>query len=158
MQTSSNGIKSLKQLEGVRTEMYRDSAGLPSIGVGHLLTKDELRSGTIHLFDSPVDWRDGLQGEEVDDLLRLDLDEAELAVNNGVNVSLTQQQYDALVSFAFNVGVYAFAHSTLLRRLNAGDYASVPAQLRRWMYSAGIIDPILVKRREAEVALWEGGA
>jgi lysozyme len=153
--TSDVGLEALKQREGVVLTMYRDSAGLPTIGVGHLLTKDELSSGKIRLAPEAVDWHMGLTEAQVDNLLRRDLDAAEIAVGTGVRVSLSQQQFDTLVSFAFNVGSQAFRNSTLLRLLNAGDYGAVPGQLRRWVHSAGRRDPILVKRREDEILQWE---
>ena len=155
MNTSIEGLEALKRREGVVYLMYRDSAGLPSIGVGHLLTKDELRSGKIELTPEAVDWHMGLTEAQVDALLRRDLDAAEIAVGTGVHVSLSQPQFDTLVSFAFNVGRNAFRNSTLLRLLNAGDYGAVPGQLRRWVHSAGQRDPILVKRREDEILQWE---
>ena len=151
MNISYAGIEALKRREGVVSTMYRDTAGLPTIGVGHLLTKDELTSGKLAL---SVDWHQGLTDAQIDELLRRDLDAAETAVATGVRVRLSSQQFDTLVSFAFNVGVTAFRQSTLVRLLNAGDYAAVPAQLRRWIYSAGQVDPILVKRREDEARQW----
>jgi lysozyme len=151
---SDVGLASLKRSEAVRTEMYRDSAGLPTIGVGHLLTRSELASGKLHIYDEVVDWTKGLTLPQVDELLRTDLDWAELAVSNGVRVTLTAGQFDALVSFTFNVGAEAFRHSTLLRQLNAGDYAGVPAQLRRWIHAGGQESAGLVHRREEEIRLW----
>jgi lysozyme len=130
--------------------MYHDSAGLPTIGVGHLLTKEELATGKLRI---EVDWHQGITEAQAEDLLRQDLAAAEEAVSE-VTVPLTQQQYDTLVSFAFNVGGQAFRASTLLRLLNAGQYQAVPAQLRRWIHSAGRVDPVLVRRREDEVRQW----
>ena len=71
---------------------------------------------------------------------------------------LTQYQFDALVSFVFNVGVGAFGGSTLLRRLNQGDYNAVPAELMRWVNSGGTPLPGLVRRRRAEGVLFSRGA
>lgn len=132
--------------------MYRDSAGLPTIGVGHLLTKDELRSGRI----KDDDWRDGISQATLDALLADDLGSAERAVGGCVIVPLDVNQFDTLVSLTFNIGIHSFARSTLLRLLNGGDYTAVPGQLRRWVWSAGVRDPILVGRREDEIAQWEG--
>ncbi len=151
---SDVGLASLKRSEAVKTAMYRDVAGLPTIGVGHLLTRSELASGKLHIEDQVVDWTRGLTLPQVNDLLRADLDWAELAVSNGVRVVLTGGQFDALVSFTFNVGAEAFRHSTLLRQLNAGDYVSVPAQLRRWIHAGGEESAGLVHRREEEIRLW----
>lgn len=155
MNISNKGIDKIEAREGVRSQMYRDSAGLPTIGVGHLLTKDELKSGKIRIYGEAINWHIGLSMPEIHRLLDRDLDEAEIAVTTGVAVPLTQTQFDTLVSFVFNIGVTAFRNSTLRRSLNEGKYDAVPGQLRRWIHSAGQIDPILVKRREDEVKQWE---
>lgn len=156
MRLSEAGLAAVRRREGVRLEMYRDSAGLPTIGVGHLLTKDELRSGKIRVLDRWVPWHEGLSPCAADDLLRRDIEWATIAVDTGVTVALTQAQFDTLVSFAFNVGATAFQESSLLRRLNGGDYAGVPAWLKRWIHSAGQVDPVLVARRQDEIDQWEG--
>lgn len=154
--TTQEGINFLKQEEGCRLKMYLDSAGLPSIGIGHCLTKDELRSGKIMCLS--VDWHTGLTEVQVEELLRRDLFEAEQAVDTNVRVALTAPQYHALVSFAFNVGKDAFAQSTLVKQLNNKQYDAVPTQMRRWIYSGGKRDPILVARREREIELWKKGS
>lgn len=151
MNISDTGLGQIKHREGVVLTMYRDSAGLPTIGVGHLLTRDELRSGKLTGFGYA--WHQGLTAAQVDELLKHDLAWAEAAVA-GVTVPLTAHQYDALVSFAFNVGAHAFRRSTLFALLNGGHYTAVPAQMRKWIHSAGEVDPILVDRREEEVAQW----
>jgi lysozyme len=149
---TDDGLGAVKRREGVVLTMYHDSAGLPTIGVGHLLTHEELTTGKLRI---EVDWHQGITEAQAEDLLRQDLAAAEEAVSE-VTVPLTQQQYDTLVSFAFNVGGQAFRASTLLRLLNAGQYQAVPAQLRRWIHSAGRVDPVLVRRREDEVRQWMG--
>jgi lysozyme len=150
---TADGLARLEHREGTRATMYRDSAGLPTIGVGHLLTKDELSSGKLSALG--VDWHQGLLPEHITALLAHDASAAERAVTDGVRVPLQPAQFDALVSFCFNVGVNAFLNSSLLRVLNTGDYVSVPGQLRRWVYSAGQRDPVLVRRREDEIAQWD---
>lgn len=90
-------------------------------------------------------------------LLREDLAEAETAVRREVNVPLTQGQYDALVSFTFNVGAGALAESTLLRKLNRGRYRRARWQLHRWVNGANGPLPGLVRRRKAEARLWRTG-
>lgn len=158
MKTSPEGIARLEQREGVRTTMYRDSANLPTIGVGHLLTKDELSSGKLYLTSGPTDWHAGLTQAQVTELLTADLATAETVVTLALAAisRLPQYQFDTLVSFTFNVGGRAFRSSTLLKTILAGDVLGVPAQLRRWVYAVGQIDPILVKRREDECAQWMG--
>jgi len=149
---SPSGLAAIERREGVKLEMYRDSAGLPTIGCGHLLTRDELRSGKI----LGEDWRDGITQTACEQLLRADLNAAIKTVNDLVAVELLQHQFDALVSFVFNIGSGAFQQSTLLRQLNEGQISAVPGQLRRWIYSAGHRDAILVNRSEDEIVQWDG--
>lgn len=157
MKMSSDGLARLEAREGVRPMMYRDSAGLPTIGIGHLLTKDELSSGKIYLASGPTDWHAGLTQAQITELLQADLSSAESVVTLALATipRLPQQQFDTLVSFTFNVGGRAFRNSTLLKKLLAGEFSEVPAQLRRWVYSGGQVDPILVKRRESEILQWQ---
>lgn len=157
MNISESGKKLLAQWEGFKRTVYKDVAGLPTIGVGHLLTRNELSSGKIIIANETVRYNDGLTEQQVYDLLDQDLDPAEGVVNESVRVSLSQNQFDALVSFAFNVGTSAFRNSTLLKRLNAGEYAEVPAQLRRWVHAGGKTVKGLVIRRNHEIELWNRG-
>ena len=152
---SQNGTKLLAEWEGLRTEVYDDAAGLPTIGVGHLLTQNERDTGRITIKGQAVDYQQGLSEQQVLDLLAQDLERFEAAVNDGVQVALNQNQFDALVSFAFNVGRQAFKSSTLLKKLNQGLYDEVPAQLRRWNKTGGNVIQGLVNRREKEIALWQ---
>lgn len=154
MRIDQAGIDFIKSAEGVKNFVYADSAGLPTIGVGHLLTQDELNSGKIHIDGRAYKYHEGLPDDVIDRLLLRDLNIAELAVNSNVKVKLTQNQYNALVSFAFNVGVGAFRKSTLLILLNESQYDAVPAQMRRWIYSAGRQIKGLKNRREKEIELW----
>lgn len=156
MQMSEHGLGLLEKWEGFELNVYKDSAGLPTIGVGHLLTKSELSSGKIVLNGVPVPYSDGLTNQQVLDLLGQDVKPAELAVNNGVKVALNQNQFDALVSFTFNVGVGAFTSSTLLKVLNQQQYTAVPTQLLRWVRSGGQVVQGLVNRRQNEISLWNG--
>jgi len=155
MDLSADGLALLKDLEGVEAEPYLDSAGLLTVGCGHLLTKDELSSGKIRCGDRVLRWKDGpLSSEEIDLLLADDVGWAEATVTTAVRVPLTPPQFDALVCLAFNIGATAFRQSTLCRQLNAGDYASVPGQFRRWTRAGGEQVPGLVRRREREIARW----
>jgi lysozyme len=156
MLMSRNGRKLLAQWEGMRNAVYDDAAGLPTIGVGHLLTQDELDSGTIEINGQAVEYRHGLSDRQVLDLLARDLVGFEKAVDKAVQVPLSQNQFDALVSFAFNVGTSAFDKSTLLKVLNQGQYDQVPGQMRRWVKAGGKTVDGLVNRREKEIALWNG--
>jgi lysozyme len=156
MQMSQHGLDLLTQWEGCELKVYNDSAGLPTIGVGHLLTKSELMSGKISIGGVPVKYAAGITLQQAQQLLAQDLDPAEAAVNGGVKVTLNQNQFDALTSFTFNVGVGAFTASTLLRLLNQGQYAQVPEQLMRWTRAGGRVVQGLVNRRQNEIKLWNG--
>jgi|SRR5882724_7045125 len=153
-QFSENGLRLLKEWEGSRSAMYRDSAGLPTIGVGHLLTRSELTSGKILIKGQPTKYSLGLSDRAILDLLAQDVHPVELCVKIFMGVSLNQNQFDALVSFVFNVGKGAFQGSTLLKLLNQGNYAAVPEQLRRWTRAGGQVIHGLEVRRENEIKLW----
>ncbi len=156
MKMSDRGRELLTQWEGKSAKVYKDSAGLPTIGVGHLLTKDELASGKILILGISTKYGEGLTVSQIDQLLVQDLAGAEGAVNSGVEAALTQNQFDALVSFVFNVGRTAFYNSTLRKVLNVGKYKEVPSQLRRWNRAGGVVIAGLSTRRENEIKLFEG--
>jgi lysozyme len=154
IQVGQNGKNLFKEWEGLMTGVYLDSGGLPTIGIGHLLTASERSSGKIVLNGQPLTYRDGLTEQECWGLLEQDLEGAEKAVNAAVNVRLTQNQFDALVSFVFNVGNGAFLGSTLLKVLNQAEYGQVPDQLSRWVHDHGMVVKGLINRRAKEAALW----
>lgn len=165
MKVSKAGLQHIVTAEGLRTEMYRDPVGLPTIGVGHLLTQEELSTGKIDVgYGEVVKWRNGLTREQVETLLAKDIEWAEEAVNStfrkahkkyGKSVELKQHQFDMLVSLVFNIGVGAWERSTLVRRILANRLDDIPDQMLRWKYSAG--EPILLKRRQAEVKIYQEG-
>lgn len=143
MNLSLAGLALLKQHEGLSLTPYKDAAGLWTIGYGHLLKGGE--------------WWDQITEAQASSLLADDVGTAEDAVNSLVKVPLNQAQFDALVSFVYNIGVGAFRRSTLLRLLNAGDYAGAAMQFPLWRKAGGKIVQGLVNRRAAEVALFNGG-
>ncbi|ROZ86902.1 lysozyme [Pseudomonas neustonica] len=140
MQISPKGLELIKSHESLQLDAYLCPAKVWTIGYGH--TGDVVRGQRI-------------TEAGADKLLLNDLQRFEKAVN-AVLVPLDQDQYDALVSFAFNVGVGAFNSSTLLRLLNHGDYAGAAGQFKRWNKGGGKVLPGLVRRREEERALFEG--
>ena len=145
MRTSDNGLRFLIAREGKRNAAYPDPAtgGEPiTIGVGHT------EPGVIKL---GMYWTD----QQVMDALREDVQRFEDAINRLVQVALTQNQFDALVSFVFNVGEGNFANSTLLRLLNGGDYAGSAAQFIRWNKANGQVMGGLTIRRQLEAELFE---
>ncbi len=162
MQMSAAGRQMLIKLEGYRTKSYRDSKGLLTIGVGHLLTQQELASNLIALHKDGryLNWREGICKADVDALLEQDLPEYEDVVNRLVVVTLTQWQFDAIVSFCFNVGEPAFTRSSLRKCLNAEDFKYVPHELRKWN-KVKVGDKVkvvngLVDRRETEIRCFNG--
>jgi lysozyme len=136
MRMSEEGLKLLEGYEGIRLAAYLDTAGVWTIGVGH--TGPEVHEGMIATVEQVRRWLDE------------DVKEAENAVNRLVKVALTQEQFDSLASFVFNLGETQFNKSTLLKRLNAGDYVAAGKEFKRWVYSGGKITPGLVKRRNSE--------
>ncbi len=138
---SNSGLDKLKRSEALRLKPYLDSAGKWTIGWGHLI---KLPSEN-YLLD-----KDGISEAQATELLRQDLATAEDSVNRLVEVPLNGNQFDALVSFVYNVGSGAFRDSTLLKVLNAGDYSGAASQFARWRYAGGLINAGLEARRERE--------
>lgn len=132
--------QAIKTAEGLRLTAYLDTGGVWTIGYGH--TGGDVREGlTIPL-------------SEAERLLTRDLRVAEGHVNDAVKVKLTQNQFDALVSFVYNVGGGAFRSSTLLKLLNAGDYDGAANQLPRWNKDNGKVVNGLTNRRREERELF----
>ncbi len=107
---SKRGLAALTKLEGFKPSVYKDSAGLLTIGVGHLLTPGEQTSGQLESIDAS--WKHGLADDEVIALLAADTQRFDKAVNSAVSVRLFQAEFDALVCFVFNIGVGAAQKST----------------------------------------------
>ncbi|KQO56460.1 lysozyme [Sphingomonas sp. Leaf257] len=139
MKTSSNGLALIKQFEGLRTQAYICPAGVLTIGYGS--TGAHVKRGMV------------ITEAQATALLAQDVVRFEKAVN-GLGVALTQNQFDALVSFAFNVGEKALRDSTLAKKLKAGDYKRAAAQFGAWVKGGGKTLPGLVRRRAAEAALF----
>lgn len=156
MRMSERGKKLLAEWEDSVPTVYRDAAGLQTIGVGHLMTREELTSGQIVIAGAPVKFSQGLTHPQMMALMGQDMERFERAVDEMVTVDLDQHQFDALVCFAFNVGVWSFRNSSLLRLLNQGRYDAVPEQLARWVKADWKTVPGLVNRRKNEIKLWTG--
>lgn len=129
---------------------YIDPIGLPTIGYGHLITREEIRTGMIRINGRLVNYKNGLTMEQVYDLKRQDLVRFEVAVRNFVRVPITQSMFDALVSWLFNVGTGRMASSTLGRVLNQGNYNQAANELLRWNGAGGKVLAGLTRRRESE--------
>lgn len=133
------GVDLIKRWEGLKLNSYLCPANVWTIGYGH--TASARPNQTI-------------TAQRAEELLRQDLDVFERGIARLITVPLNDNQFAALVSWAFNVGLGAVERSTLRRMLNEGDYGAVPAQLRRWNKAGGAVLRGLVNRREDEIKLW----
>ena len=120
---TQDGIDLIKRFEGFSSKVYICPAGYPTIGYGHLV-----RSGESF---------NEISETEAEEILRKDVESAERAVLRLVSVPLTDGQFDALVSFTFNLGSGAFQRSSLRRKVNRQAHAEVPEQLMRWVWAGG---------------------
>jgi lysozyme len=139
------GLDLIKQFEGFSPTVYICPAGYPTIGYGHVVNPDERQQ-----------FASGITAKQAERLLRQDVQTTERAVLRLITVPLTDGQLDALVSFTFNLGAGALQRSTLRRKVNRGDHATVPAELRKWVWARGRKLEGLARRREAEVKTYCG--
>jgi lysozyme len=138
---SANGLSLTEQFEGFRLTAYQDQVGVWTIGYGH--TGPDVSPGRM------------ITIAQAQALLAQDISSAAACVNTGVAVKLTQQEFDALVDFVFNLGTGAFKGSTMLRVLNGGDFTSAAAQFDLWDRAGGAVVAGLLRRRQAEAALFD---
>ncbi len=139
---SANGIALIKQFEGFSSKIYLDRAGLETIGYGHLISPHEKSS-----------FKNGISEAKAETLLQQDLLVAENAVILLIKVLLSNNQFDALVSFTFNLGVGVLQRSTLRCKINREEHDQVPAEFLRWIYADGKKLSGLIKLRKAEAQL-----
>jgi lysozyme len=139
MKTSKNGIDLIKKYEGCRLTAYVDSAGVWTIGYGHT---------------QGVKQGDKITQDQADKALIGDLTESENCINAVCRKELTQNQFDALVSFVFNVGCGAFRSSTMLKYINLGKFTQAALEFPKWNKSVGKVLDGLTKRRESEQLLF----
>lgn len=140
---SNDGIELIKISEGFRSRAYLCPAGIPTIGFGSIRYKGK-----------PVDMRLNITEEQAEEQLKVDVEKTEAQVRNLVKVDISQKQFDALVSFTYNIGAGAFKNSTLLRKLNNDDYEGAANEFKRWIRGGGRILGGLVTRRKAEEDLF----
>lgn len=140
MKISQKGIDLIKSFEGCRLAAYKCPAGVWTIGYGHT---SGVRAGQK------------ITQKQAEDFLKSDLQVYEKGVEKAVRVKLNQNQFDALVSFSFNCGLGALKNSTLLKKLNAGDYKGASAEFPRWNKANGRILAGLKRRRKAEKTLFD---
>lgn len=145
MRTGERGIELIKSFEQCRLIGYLPTPDdVPTIGWGH--TGPEVKIG--------MTWTQ----EQADLQLALDVERFEHAVSSAVTVPLTQPEFDACVSLAFNIGADAFKKSTLVKKLNAGDFDGAAMEFRRWNKQSGRELAGLTRRRKAEYELFESTA
>ncbi|MFA9549204.1 lysozyme [Enterobacter hormaechei] len=144
MQTSEKGIALIKQFEGCKLTAYQDSVGVWTIGYGW----------TQPVEGKPIRAGMTIKQETAERLLKTGLVSYESDLSRLVKVGLTQGQFDALVSFTYNLGARSLSTSTLLRKLNAGDYTGAADEFLRWNKAGGKVLNGLTRRREAERALF----
>jgi lysozyme len=147
MQTSDRGIRLIKHYEGVRNRPYRCPAGLWTVGVGHLIGDGK---------SLPELWNRNFTSEEIDGILKRDLRRFELGVHKMLpNMPLRQGEFDALVSFSFNLGLGCFQRSTIRQALLRGDKETAMEALLKYCRAGGKILKGLQLRRQDEKALFE---
>lgn len=140
MNTSRNGIELIKRFEGCRLKTYICPAGVFTIGYGH--TGADVKSGLK------------ITQEEAETLLKNDLKAFEKGVQRIIKKELTQNQFDALVSFAYNLGLESLRKSTLAKLINQGKIKEAANQFERWVYANGVKLNGLIRRRKAEKELF----
>jgi lysozyme len=137
---SDAGLALTKSFEGCRLESYQDVGGVWTVGYGH--TGPDLLAGMK------------ISQADADALLRADLSVAVACVNRGVTEEISQPQFDALVDFCFNTGQGNFLRSSLLRYVNQGEFENAAAQFLLWVNAGGKRVEGLVRRRQAERAMF----
>ena len=140
MKCSQEGLELIKKFEGCKLKSYKCPAGVWTIGYGHT---EDIKEGDI------------VSPEEANKLLRADVFKFEEYVTDNVIVNLTQNQFDALVAWTFNLGVGNLRNSTMLKKLNNADYTSVPFEMKRWNKAGGKTLDGLIRRRNAEALLFQ---
>jgi len=137
---SGNGLSLTENFEGCRLNAYQDQGGVWTIGYGH--TGPEVSAGLT------------ITQAQAEALLAEDVKVAAACVNRAVTTDLTQNEFDALVDFTFNLGTRAFEGSTLLRQLNSGNFEAAAAEFEKWDRCGGVVVAGLLRRRQAEEALF----
>lgn len=144
MKISNEGLQLIRKYEGYKTTPYRCPAGLYTVGYGHLIGNG---------LQLPDEWNRKFSLGEIDELLRTDLARFEQGVSRYCPVYLTQSQFDALVSFSFNLGLGVLQRSTLRQKINRGD-ADAAKVILKYNMAGGRILKGLTRRRQAEYNLF----
>lgn len=142
MHVSQKGLNFIKSFEGFSSKPYRCPAGYKTIGYGHLIKDNENIESVTKSYAV--------------ELLKQDVEAAESIVRRFTKVFLTQNQFDMLVSFVFNLGGGAYQRSSLRSKVNREEHEAVPFEFLKWIYSKGDILPGLLRRRRLEAKIYVG--
>lgn len=142
---SESAVKLIKTFEGLSLKPYLCPANVPTIGYGTTVYPDGRK---VSVKDPPI------TEAQADEFLRHDAEKFCSDVERLVTVSINDNQFGALVSFCYNLGAAALQNSSLLKKLNSGRHAEAAEEFLKWVYAAGQVLPGLVKRRQAERALF----
>ncbi len=157
MRVSQKCIEQIKKDEGVRSKPYQCPALLWTVGVGHVIDPNHAKVPLAErkALPIPTGWDRTLSADEIDEILRKDLNRFEQGVERLIKVPLTQGQFDALVSFSFNVGLGNLQNSTLRMKVNRSEFEAAAEQFLVWTKAGGKVLPGLVKRRTHEKEMFE---
>jgi len=139
---SQTGLELIRRFEGFSAMPYLCPAGYLTVGYGHVVK-------------NPDAFRQPITEDEATEILTVDVETAERAVLRLISVPLTDGQFDALVSFTFNLGAGALQRSTLRRKVNREDHEDIPAEFRKWVWAGGKKQKGLIRRRAAEVDIYQ---
>lgn len=139
---TEDGLRLIRRFEGFAAVPYLCPAGYLTVGYGHVVK-------------NPEAFRQPITEVEATEILTIDVETAERAVLRLISVSLTDGQFDALVSFTFNLGAGALQRSTLRRKANREEHEDVPVEFLRWVWAGGRKLNGLIRRRQAEAALYQ---
>ncbi|WP_339875206.1 lysozyme [Olleya marilimosa] len=146
MKVSKKGLNLIKKHEGWRNHPYLDIVGVPTIGYGNTYYNDGRK---VYLTDKPITLKEG------EELLKIIVNKFEAGVNKLIKVQLNENQFDALVSFAYNLGLGALGRSTLLKKVNNNpNDESIKDEFKRWNRAGGKVVKGLKKRRNEEAYLY----
>jgi len=145
MKTSINGLNLIKQFEGIKTSPYVDCVGKWTVGIGHLIGDGR---------SLPNEWNRVLTVNECYSLLAKDVTRFERGIERYISVPLTQNQFDALVCFSFNLGLGVLQRSQVRQKINRGDKTRAMQSWLKYNKAGGKVNDGLDRRRKAEVALF----
>jgi lysozyme len=144
MKMTVEGLRLIREFEGFRSKAYRDAVGVWTIGYGHtsMAGAPQVSAGMT------------ITREEAEKILERDVEQFSKGVSQLLTVAISDQQFSALVSFAYNVGLGNFKKSSVLLAVNGRDFQRVPQRLNLWVKAGGRVLPGLIRRRAAEGALF----